>query len=75
MSDIKLGIASYSYWHFENIKYPMEKVIDYAAALGVSAVDVLNFQMESEEKSYLHKLKKHAFLDGGCGRPPEPPIN
>jgi len=63
-NDIKLGIASYSYWHFTDTKYPMEKVIDNAAALGVSAVDVLHVQMESEEKSYLHSLKKHAFLNG-----------
>ncbi len=63
-ADIKLGIASYSYWHFTDTKYPMEKVIDNAAALGVSAVDVLHVQMESEEKSYLHKLKKQAFLNG-----------
>ncbi len=61
-SDIKLGIASYCYWHFADVKYPMEKVIDNAAALGVSAVDVLHVQMESEEKAYLHKLKKQAFL-------------
>ena len=63
-SDIKLGIASYCYWHFADVKYPMEKVIDNAAALGVSAVDVLHVQMESEEKAYLHKLKKQAFLQG-----------
>jgi len=63
-SDIKLGIASYSYWHFKDIKYPMEKVIDNAAALGVAAVDVLHVQMESEEKDFLHKLKKQAFLNG-----------
>ena len=64
VSDIKLGIASYCYWHFADVKYPMEKVIDHAAELGVSAVDVLHVQMESEEKPYLHNLKKHAFLQG-----------
>jgi len=61
---LRLGIASYSYWHFTEVKYPLEKVIDNAAQLGVSAVDVLHVQMESEEKSYLHKLKKHALLNG-----------
>ena len=31
---IKLGISSYSYWHFKTAKVPIETVIDKAAALG-----------------------------------------
>jgi L-ribulose-5-phosphate 3-epimerase len=61
---VKLGIASYSYWHFRPTKVPIETVIDQAAALGVEGVDILHRQMESEEGAYLHKLKRHAFLNG-----------
>ena len=32
---IKLGISSYSYWHFKTAKVPIETVIDKAAELGV----------------------------------------
>jgi L-ribulose-5-phosphate 3-epimerase len=63
-SRIKLSVSSYSYWHFKGDKYPIEKVIDQAAALGLDGIDVLHRQMESEEKSYLQKLKKHAFVNG-----------
>lgn len=63
-SRIKLSVSSYSYWHFKGDKYPIEKVIDQAAALGLDGIDVLHRQMESEEKSYLQKLKKHAFIHG-----------
>ncbi|MDR2862623.1 MAG: sugar phosphate isomerase/epimerase [Puniceicoccales bacterium] len=60
----KLGIASYTYWHFEPKKFPIETVIEKAAALEVEGVDVLHRQMESEDNAYLQKLKRHAFLNG-----------
>ena len=61
---IKLGIASYSYWHFRDPKISIEQVIDESAALGVEGIDILHRQMESEEIPYLQKLKRHAFLSG-----------
>lgn len=69
---IKLGISSYSYWHFKTEKVPIETVIDKAAVLGVEGVDILHRQMalgEREEltpnhRSYLQSLKRHAFRRG-----------
>jgi len=61
---IKLSISSYSYWHFKKEKFPIEKVIDDAAKLGVEGIDILHRQMESEDNAYIQKLKKHAFLNG-----------
>ena len=61
---IKLALATYSYWHFTAKKYPVIKVIDHAADLGVEGVDVLHQQMASEKPEYLRKLKRHAFLNG-----------
>ncbi|MCY7352041.1 MAG: sugar phosphate isomerase/epimerase [Cytophagaceae bacterium] len=61
---IRLGLASYSYWHFKTPKVPIEYVIDEAARLGVEGVDVLHRQMESEDNAYLQKLKRHAFANG-----------
>ena len=61
---IKLALATYSYWHFTRNKYPIEKVIDHAADLGVEGVDVLHMQMAGEMPGYLRKLKRHAFLNG-----------
>ena len=68
----KLGIASYSYWHFRTERVPIETVIDKAAAIGVEAVDILHRQMDIEEKApldaagraYLRKLKRQAFRNG-----------
>jgi L-ribulose-5-phosphate 3-epimerase len=43
---IKLGIATYSYWHFRTARVPIETVIDKAAELGVEGVDILHRQMD-----------------------------
>jgi sugar phosphate isomerase/epimerase len=61
---IKLSISSYSYWHFKEKKFPIETVIDEAAKLGVEGIDILHRQMESEDKNYINKLKRQAFVNG-----------
>ena len=61
---IKLSVSSYSYWHFKKEKYPIEKVIDEAAKVGVEGIDILHRQMEGEDNAYIQKLKKHAFVNG-----------
>ncbi len=62
---IKLGVSSYSYWHFRpRTPYPIEKVIDHAASVGVEGVDILHRQMTGEDNAYLQRLKKHAFVNG-----------
>jgi L-ribulose-5-phosphate 3-epimerase len=69
---VKLGVSTYSYWHFRTAKVPIEKVIDHASALGVQGVDILHRQMDIEEKApldaagraYCQKLKRHALLNG-----------
>lgn len=63
-SKVKLALSTYSYWHFREPKVPVEAVITYASDLGVSGVDILHRQMESESPGYLHYLKRHAFLNG-----------
>jgi L-ribulose-5-phosphate 3-epimerase len=63
-SPIRLAIATYCYWHFRTTKVPVEKVIDKTAELGVEGVDVLHRQMDSEEASYVRKLKRHALSRG-----------
>jgi len=61
---IKLSVSSYSYWHFKGDKYPIEKVIDSAAKLGLEGIDILHRQMESEDNAYIQKIKRHAFVNG-----------
>jgi sugar phosphate isomerase/epimerase len=69
---IKLGISTYSYWHFRTERVPIETVIDKSAEIGVEGVDILHRQMDIGEKApldaagraYLQKLKRHAFRNG-----------
>jgi sugar phosphate isomerase/epimerase len=60
----RFAVSSYSYWHFTQEKYPLEKVIDEAARLGFDGVELLHRQMTDESPEYLAKLKRAALLQG-----------
>jgi sugar phosphate isomerase/epimerase len=61
---MKLGVSTYSYWHFTPERVPVEHVIEEAARLDLDGVEILHRQMASEETSYLQKLKRLAFIHG-----------
>jgi L-ribulose-5-phosphate 3-epimerase len=61
---IRLAVSTYSYWHFKTEKYPIERVIDQAAALGFDGVEILHRQMASESADYVASLKRQAFRNG-----------
>jgi sugar phosphate isomerase/epimerase len=61
---VKLGISTYSYWHFRDPKVSIETVIQNAADLGVEGVDILHRQMDGEDLPYLQRLKRTAFVNG-----------
>ena len=69
---VKLGISTYSYWHFRPPKISIETVIEKAAQIGVNGVDILHRQMDLEEKApfdaagraYCNKLKRLAYVNG-----------
>src|SRR5688572_9611626 len=61
----RLGVSTYSFWQFKNRELrDIEKCIDLAAEWGFDGVELLHRQMESEEKGYLQRLKKRAFVNG-----------
>lgn len=61
---IRLGTSTYSYWHFLPELVPIERVMDEAHKLGLNGIEILHRQMESEDNTYLQKLKRHAFRLG-----------
>ena len=61
---MRLGVSTYSYWHFTPERVEIETVIDKAAELDLDGVEILHRQMASEEKSYLQNLKRRAFIQG-----------
>lgn len=61
---IRIGVSTYSYWHFDKVKYPIEKVIENAARLGFDGVEILHRQMENETPKYVNNLKRMAFSLG-----------
>ena len=65
---IRLIVSTYSYWHFDPVVYPIEKVIENAARIGFDGVEILHRQMENETIPYMNKLKRMAF-DRGLSLP------
>ena len=61
---MKLGVSTYSYWHFKPERVPIEHVIEEAARLELDGIEILHQQMASEANPYLQKLKRHAFIHG-----------
>ncbi|MBI3875810.1 MAG: sugar phosphate isomerase/epimerase [Verrucomicrobia bacterium] len=69
---IKLGISTYSYWHFRPPKVSIEEVIEKTAELGVEGLDILHRQMDIPEKepftvehrAHCQRLKRLAFTNG-----------
>ena len=69
---VKLGISSYSYWHFREPKVSIAQVIEKAGALGVSGVDILHRQMDipekdpltAEHRTHLRGLRRTALRNG-----------
>jgi len=62
----KIGVSTYSFWQFNGPKEnsPIEYCIDKAALMGFDGIEFLLMQMQSEENSYLQKLKRQAFHAG-----------
>lgn len=61
---IPIAVSTYSYWHFQEKKYPIENVIEDAARLGFDGVEILHRQMDNETVPYMNKLKRLAFDNG-----------
>lgn len=61
---IPIAVSTYSYWHFQEQKHPIDKVIEDAARLGFDGVEILHRQMENETVPYMNKLKRLAFDNG-----------
>lgn len=64
MFKLRLGVSSYSFWHFRGEKMPIEAVIRHARRMGLDGVEILHQQMASEEDAYLAGLKREALVQG-----------
>jgi L-ribulose-5-phosphate 3-epimerase len=64
MRPLRIGVSTYSFWHFKSERVPTEDCIDHAAAMGFDGVEILHQQMASEDPAYLQALKSRAFRSG-----------
>jgi L-ribulose-5-phosphate 3-epimerase len=64
MRPYRIGVSTYSFWHFKGDKPEIETCIDRAAAMGFDGVEILHQQMHHEANPYLQELKRRAFAQG-----------
>ena len=64
MRPLRIGVSTYSFWHFKGDKVPIEHCIDRAAEMGFDGVEILHQQMRGEDNGYLQELKRRAFTQG-----------
>lgn len=61
---MKIGVSSYSFWHFEERKVPIEYVIQRAYEMELDGIEILEVQMESKEREYINSIKRLALEHG-----------
>ena len=64
LARVRIGVSTYSFWHFKGDRVEVETCIDRAAEMGFDGVEVLHRQMSGESNSYLQGLKRRAFSQG-----------
>lgn len=64
MRPYRIGVSTYSFWHFKGERPEVESCIDRAAAMGFDGVEILHRMMRSEDNGYLQELKRRAFSQG-----------
>lgn len=68
----RIGVSTYSFWHFKGAPTPIETCLEQAAEMGFDGVEILHVHMEEAakaaggqvDKPYLRKLKRLAFSLG-----------
>ena len=61
----RIAVSTYSFWQFRHADLrDIDKCIDLAGEWGFDAVEILHRQMTSEDKGYLQRLKRRAFVNG-----------
>ncbi len=61
---LRLGVSSYSFWHFREERVPIEDVLRHAREMGLDGVEVLHQQMVSEDPGYVMGIKREALAQG-----------
>lgn len=68
----RIGVSTYSFWHFRGEPTPIESCLEQAAEMGFDGVEILHVHMEEAakaaggqvDKPLLHRIKQRAFSLG-----------
>jgi L-ribulose-5-phosphate 3-epimerase len=61
----RIGVSTYSYWHFRTAIVPVEQCIDTAAETGFDGVEILEVQLGDDRSNRrVQQIKRQAFRQG-----------
>ena len=68
----RIGVSTYSFWHFKGKPVPIFDCIEQAALMGFDGVEILHVHMEKDAEArgrkvngyFLNEIKQHAFSVG-----------
>jgi len=61
---LRIGVSTYSFWHFRGPTVDVGECIEKAARMGFDGVEILHRQMTDESNAYLQEIKQRAFSNG-----------
>ncbi|MDX2148879.1 MAG: sugar phosphate isomerase/epimerase family protein [Planctomycetota bacterium] len=61
---LRIGVSTYSYWHFRGDKPDLLELIDRSASYGFDGVEILHQMMPTEDNAFCQQLKHRAFVNG-----------
>ena len=67
---LRIGVSTYSFWHFKGDKPDLHTCIDDAARLGFDGVEILHHMMPTEDNAFCQSLKHRALQLALDGRSP-----
>ncbi|MDR2170735.1 MAG: sugar phosphate isomerase/epimerase [Planctomycetaceae bacterium] len=59
-----IATSTYSFWHFQDEKVPIEKCIDLAAKFGFDGVEILEVQMTKKDPKTIAEIKRQTLSHG-----------
>ncbi len=60
----RIGVSTYSFWHFKGPRVEVAECIEAAARMGFDGVEILHEQMSDDSNATLQGLKRRAFVNG-----------
>lgn len=60
---MRLGLSTYSFWHFRGEPYPVLKIINMASKWDIGGIEILERQLTSKSLESLREIRREAYME------------